>query len=385
MKLTVQIQVVPDKVQDAELRRTVERFNEAANWVAVELFASRISNKRLAQKLVYRELRDRFRLTAQTAILVIHRVCEAYKRDKDKQPKFRKHAAITYDARVLRFIGLDRVNLWTLAGRLVIPILVGKYQVQQFARAKGQIDLVLRKDGKWFLLVTVDVPDDASIDPVDFIGVDLGVKNLATTNDGENFPGQGVDRIRTRYGRIRRTCQKTGTKSAKRKLRKVRKKESAYRRNQNHLISKRIVAKAKDTNSAIACENLAGIGERTTARKPERSRMKGWAFHQLRTFISYKAAVAGIPIIAVDPRDTSRTCPECGHCEKGNRRSRDKFECRSCGHADAADRVGARNIRHRAIQDWATVRTPIVGLVDAGPRNPVENTCKLRGFSPSST
>jgi putative transposase len=176
MKLAVQVQLVPDKAQDAELRRTVERFNEAANWVAGELFARRISNKRRAQKLVYRELRDRFQLTAQTAILVIHRVCEAYKPDKDKQPKFRKHVAITYDARVLRFIGIDRVNLWTLAGRLVIPILIGKYQAEQFTHAKGQIDLVLRKDGKWFLLVTVDVPDGTSIDPVDFIGVDMGVK-----------------------------------------------------------------------------------------------------------------------------------------------------------------------------------------------------------------
>jgi len=110
----------------------------------------------------------------------------------------------------------------------------------------------------------------------------------------------------------------------------------------------------KDTNSAIACEDLAGIGERTTARKPERSRMKGWAFYQLRQLISYKATTAGIPIIPVDPRDTSRTCPECGHCEKLNRKTRDKFECRSCGHADAADRVGARSIRHRAIRDWAT-------------------------------
>jgi putative transposase len=184
---------------------------------------------------------------------------------------------------------------------------------------------------------------------------------------------------------MRRTCQQAGTKSAKRKLHKIRKKESDYRRNQNHVISKRIVAKAKDTNSAIACEDLAGIGERTTARKPERSRMKGWAFYQLRTFISYKATAAGIPIVPVDPRDTSRTCPECGHCEKLNRKSRDKFECLSCGHADAADRVGARNIRHRAIRDWATVRTPIVGLVDTGPRKPAESTYKLPGFSPCST
>jgi putative transposase len=64
MKLTVQVQLIPDSVQAKALRDTVERFNEAANWVAGVLFARRVSNKRLAQKLVYRELRDRFGLTA---------------------------------------------------------------------------------------------------------------------------------------------------------------------------------------------------------------------------------------------------------------------------------------------------------------------------------
>src|SRR5439155_5071999 len=94
---------------------------------------------------------------------------------------------------------------------------------------------------------------------------------------------------RQRYHRRRKALQKVGTKSAKRRLRKIREKESRYRRDTNHVISKRLVAKAKGTARAIALEDLQGIGQRTTARQADRSRLKGWAFHQLRGFVEYKA------------------------------------------------------------------------------------------------
>jgi len=231
--------------------------------------------------------------------------------------------------------------------------------------------LVKRRDGGYFLHVqlTDEAPEPIETDGA--IGVDMGVKNLATTDDGENFSGDQVEEIRRKYQRIRKTCQKRGTKSAKRKLHKARIKESSFRKDTNHVISKRLVEKAEGTGKAIAIEDLEGIGDRTTARKADRSRLKGWAFHQLRRFIAYKAALAGIPVVAVDPRNTSRTCSECGHCEGRNRRTRDEFECRHCGFRCEADWNAARNIRDRA-----AVGRPIVGVVDAGPRNPAETTGK---------
>lgn len=57
-------------------------------------------------------------------------------------------------------------------------------------------------------------------------------------------------------------------------------------------------------------------------------------------------------VIAVDARNTSRTCPSeiggCGHVAKENRLTRAKFECVTCGLAENADRVGALNVPHRA-------------------------------------
>jgi putative transposase len=368
MQLTLQTQLLPDVEAATKFQATIERFNEAANWLAGIAFERQLANKFALQRIAYKDLRERFGLPADTAIRCISQVCEAYRRDKSIRPTFRKHAAVPFSmGKNIGFKGPDRVSISTLGGRVVVPFIMGKYQADRFGWSKGQCDLVLRRDGKWFLLVTVDVPDGTPIEPSGFIGVDLGVKNLATTDDGETFSGDDVEKCRQKYQRIRQTCQKKGTKSAKRKLRKVRKKESRFRANENHVIAKRIVEKAKDTGCAIGVEDLSGIGTRTPVCKPQRSRLNGWAFYELRCFLTYKAALAGIPLIPVDPANTSRECSACGYTAKNNRRSRDHFECRQCGFSCCADVNAARNIKSRAKVMW-----PIAGIVDAGPRNPVE-------------
>jgi IS605 OrfB family transposase len=239
--------------------------------------------------------------------------------------------------------------------------------------------LVKRRDGAYFLHVqlTDDVP--IPIDTQDVIGVDMGIKHLAVTDDGETFSGDAVEAVRRRHNRHRRALQKAGTKRAKRRLQRIRMKESGFKRDTNHVISKRLVAKAKGTASSIAIEDLEGIWKRTTARRAQRSRMKGWAFFQLRSFLSYKALAAGVPVILVDPAYTSQRCSSCGYTARNNRRSRDAFECRHCGFALGADVNAARNIRTRA-----DVVRPIVGAVDAGGRIPVEATDKLLAVAKGS-
>jgi putative transposase len=350
VKLTLQTQLVPDNAQTKALRETVERFNEAANWVAGELFLKGVTNKRVAQQLVYRELRDRFALTAQTAILVIHRVCEAYKRDKSIRPSFKKHAAITYDPRVMKFIGLDKVNLWTLAGRLTIPILIGAYQAERIGNAKGQCDLVLRKDGKWFLIITIDIPDGTPIPVTDFLGVDLGIAKIATDSDGKSYSGKPVEVVRRKHNLQRKRLGKRNTKGAKKKLKRIAGKEARFRKYENHCISKAIVATAKGTGRGIACEDLTHIRDRLPVwGRDARNKLSGWSFAQLFAFVSYKARLVGVPVVTVDPRNTSRTCAECQHCEKDNRKSQEKFLCVGCGHRANADVNAALNLRALAV------------------------------------
>jgi len=60
--------------------------------------------------------------------------------------------------------------------------------------------------------------------------------------------------------------------------------------------------------------------------------------------LAHKAESAGRVLIPVDPRNTSRTCPRCGHVAKGNRPTQEKFECTKCGHTANADQIGALNV-----------------------------------------
>jgi IS605 OrfB family transposase len=351
MKLTLQLQLIPTAEQKDVLLSTMERFNAAASFAAQVGFEAGVFSQPSIHKLAYAEIRERFGLSAQMAVRAIGKAVEVFRRDKSKCPAFRPRGAVTYDERILGFKGLDKVSLWTLSGRMILPMAYGEYQGRRFDRIKGQVDLVYR-GGKFFLFPTVELPDEAPIEIKDFLGVDLGIVNLATDSDGNTYTGEAVEEVRRRRHESRRSYQKTGTKSARRGLQRMARREANYRRNENHRIANELVRLAKGTDRGIAVEDLEGIRGRTTVRAQDRARHSGWAFAQLRAFICYKAKLAGIPVVSVDARNTSRTCSVCGHCEKSNRKSRSEFACRHCGFSEDADRNAARNIRDRANVKW---------------------------------
>lgn len=239
------------------------------------------------------------------------------------------------------------MSLLTLEGRIIVPMVYGAYQAALLPLATGQADLLYCKN-QYFLATTVQVTDGTPFTPKGYLGVDLGIVNLATTSDGTTFTGREVERVRTRYHALRAALQSKGTKSAKRHLKTISGRERRFKRTTNHVISKRLVATAKDTNRAIALEGLTGIRARTTVRRQQRNRHHRWAFGELRAFITYKAQSAGAPIVIVDPKGTSQTCSRCGHCEPANRRDQATFLCRACNHAMPADLNAALNIASRA-------------------------------------
>jgi len=91
--------------------------------------------------------------------------------------------------------------------RIIIPLVYGEYQKQRFDRIKGQSDLVYRK-GKFYLYCTVDLPNTAPVEPLDFLGVDLGVANIASTSDGKRYSGAEIKGIRHRHRRLRASFRK---------------------------------------------------------------------------------------------------------------------------------------------------------------------------------
>src|SRR5262249_12073616 len=136
MKLTLQIQLFPNKEQTGLLQLTMERFNAARSWLAARAFELGVANKVKLQQLFYYHLREKFGLSAQMAALCIRHVGGTYSRDKNIKPVFRKHAAMPYDSRIMSFKGVDRVSLLTLEGRVTVPFVMGERQQERFSLAK---------------------------------------------------------------------------------------------------------------------------------------------------------------------------------------------------------------------------------------------------------
>ncbi|MFJ4514597.1 RNA-guided endonuclease InsQ/TnpB family protein [Streptomyces sp. NPDC088816] len=375
MKLVVQVRLLPTPVQAAALEASLHACNEAATWASGVAFDKDVKKSFALREHAYREIKTRWGLGAQAAQHVIKKTCDAYaklranlkagnlgrpgskryRRAAEKPIAFRAESAQPYDDRMLSWqIPKRRISIWTTAGRVKdVAFTASVEQLATLARyRRGESDLLVR-DGMWFLNATCDVPEQPpNTDPVDFLGVDLGIVNIATTSDGEIMAGRELNRTRVRERKLRAKLQKKGTPSAKRRLKKRRRKEARRARDINHKIAKHVVAEAERTARGVALEYLTGIRERVRLRKPQRATLHSWAFHQLGQFIAYKARRVGVPVVYVDPAYTSRTCAECGHIDRANRVSQARFACRSCGFVDHADRNGSRNIRARAWELW---------------------------------
>jgi len=222
---------------------------------------------------------------------------------------------------------------------------------------KGEADLALIR-GKWFLVCTCDVPETEAFRAEDWLGVDLGIVNLATDSDGHSYTGEAVEAARSWYAGRRTVLQSRGSKAAKRRLRKLSGRQRRFQRHENHVIVKALVSTAQRTGRGIALEELRHIRRRVTARRDQRACLHNWSFGQLRAFVAYKAKLAGVPVLYVNPRHTRLGCSCCGVIDKRNRPDQATFSCIECGHTAPADFNAAVNIRSRAAR--ASVTKPDV-------------------------
>ena len=414
MKQVVQVRLEADPAQLEVLAATLIACNETANLVSTVAHTQGVYRSRDLRAITYAQARQQAGLGAQVAQSCIRKVADAYttlranlrngRYGKPGSPRrvkvettpirFRRLAAQPFDDRCLSWCHDPEgatggtVSIWTIEGRLKNLRFTGEPGQIALLRAhrSGETDLVIRRRRRGgglsaYLIATIDLPDqpvhtgEHLQTPNGWIGVDLGVENIAVTSDRplakelmSTYGGQAPDGPagrgsvkdrRTRNRELRQKLQKKNTKSAKRLLRKRACTEARFAADVNHQISKRIVAEAERTGRGIAVEELTGIRERVRLRKPQRATHASWAFAQLGAFLTYKAARAGVPFVQVDPAYTSQRCTACGHIDRRNRTSQAVFVCRDCGFtAEHADILGADNIALRAPTTWAPSTVP---------------------------
>lgn len=222
---------------------------------------------------------------------------------------------------------------------------------------------VSQRSGRWFVSiqtkreVSAPVPVAASA-----VGIDMGVARFATMSDGAFIaPLASFKRHEVRLARYqRRMARKVkGSRNwhkAKARVQRLHSRIANVRQDFLHKASSQIAAQ----HAMVVMEDLQvrsmSASARGSAEQPGRNvRAKsglnkaildqGWA--EFRRQLAYKMQWNGGELIAVDPRNTSRTCPECGHVDAQNRKTQAVFRCVACGHQAHADVVGAINILAR--------------------------------------
>lgn len=328
-----------------ELRATMCEFSKACNLISKVASERKLHRRYDIHHATYRQVREHTSLPSQHTINAIAKVAEAYTRDRKEQHQFKGTSSVRFDARTLTLKRDFHEASLTVCPKGRVS---GELQMSGAMRAKlrtwkvGAADLVLR-EGEFYLHIAVSTEAPEPKTPTGSLGIDLGVKRVAVTSDSTFHTAKFIRHKKRRFQYTRSRLQANGSRTAKRVLRRVSGRENRFVTDASHCISKKIVAHAKANKQRIILEDLTGI--RRHAKRYMAKHLHGWSFAQLRGFIEYKAAAAGVEVATVNSAFTSRGCSRCLHI--GSRSSQSNFNCAHCGLRLNADINGARSVAVR--------------------------------------
>ena len=233
------------------LKRTMQAANAVCDSISAWAWENQTFGQYPLHKAQYAIQRAESGLTAQVVVRAIGKVADAYKLDKRTQRTFQTTGAVAFDDRILNwYVDKGQVSIWSVDGRLKLPFVCGDYQRGLLAFRQGEADLAF-VGGEFYLMATVSIPDPPLIVTEGVLGVDLGIVSLAVDSEGNEYSGESIKACRRRRRWHRSGLQKTGTKRAKRTLKKISRKASRYSKWLNHNISKKIVQTAVLSRKAI--------------------------------------------------------------------------------------------------------------------------------------
>ena len=314
MKRTISIELECSEEELSPLVDTGLLFAKACNLIAAIAAENRCWNKVDLHRLCYYLVRDSFPdLGSQMVCNAIRKVCDAYKALKIQKnqevPKicFKEGASIHYDKRTYSLKGAV-LSLFTIKGRIQCRLKPGDFQTAYLEKGMPKEGELIQKEGRWFFNLVLDIPDPVPLKEGGLLAVDVGENNLAATSNGTLHGGGKLRHKRDKFLARRRKLQSNGSKSAKRKLKRISGRERRHVKETNHIVSKAIVEEAvKSGAKIIVMENLTHIRKRIQGNKRMRSRLHRWSWRELQEFVEYKAQACGISILYVNPAYTSQT------------------------------------------------------------------------------
>lgn len=385
--IKAQLLNIDDETAQAFLN-TMCKYRDACNFISQYIFehAFELKQSKL-NKALYHVLRDKFELKSQMAQSAIKTVIARYKTVKTQlfQHPFRYDTGkkdgkgrgiwaqiyrdLTWLWQPINFkrpqLDLQRGRDWsylsatnqlslnTLNGRRKADFVCKGFEqyLDQTKWKFGSLKM-LQLRGKWHihLSATTAIPEFEAEQAVHVVGIDRGLRFLAACYDEKGksilFSGQKILRKRRKYKKLRAELQAKGTKSAKRRLKKIGQRENRWMSDVNHRLTKTLIDHY-GSNTIYALEDLTDVRFATEkSPKDQRYEIVSWAFYQFEQFLTYKANLNSSAVVKVPAKYTSQRCPKCGRIHKDNRdHELHLYTCDKCGYKSNDDRLAAMNIQ----------------------------------------
>ena len=378
--IKLRINVTPEQI--AQFRQTTERYRQACNFVSQYIFDNEFDLAYLSlNRALYAEIRSQFGLKSQMAQSVIKTVIARYKTAKQKlfqKPYWYKDENSDWQ-RIFRTLDWlwkpiffkrpqvdlvrDRDYSFVGGGKTLSISTLGKRTKCSFfgehfaAYLDGSYDLGTAKlvelNEFWYLHIPITkvVEDFQKENTKHVVGIDRGLRFVTVSYDEQGktefVSGKKIATKRRKFQEVRRQLQSKGTKSAKRRLKKLSGRENRWMSDMNHQISKTLVRKYGE-NTLFVLEDLTGVSfekSNLSRNKKQNYALGSWSFYQLEQFLTYKAHENKSEVLKVSAKYTSQRCPKCGTIHKENRDHRKHFYSCQCGYKSNDDRVGAMNIQ----------------------------------------
>lgn len=388
---TLKLQIYPTEEQVELFQYSQQQFIKGCQCVSDYIFEHQTLKQREIHDALYYYLREAFDLPAELTASTIRATLARYKAVKTKLRKqrvkfldkstnewvsYRKDLSyltqpIQFKRPVLQlvrnrsysFLNNDTLSLRMITSREKVPFtfLEGNEYFDKFNDYTFGGAELLCIEGKWYVYVSAkkETPDFDVQNVQHVVGIDRGLRHLAVTFDEQGkttfYNGKEVLNKRKHYSKLRAELQRKGTKSAKKRLKRLSRKENRWMSDMNHCITKALI----DTygpNTLFVLEDLEGVTFNTVKRrrKEKRNEHHSWAFYQFEEFLTYKAKEIGAKVIKIDPRYTSQTCSKCGNVDKTARNLEiHEYHCKQCGYRSNDDRLAAMNIQTKGKQ-WIT-------------------------------
>ena len=352
-----------------QLRAERDAYNRCARIVEENAVPLNLKDMHAA---CYETLRAEFPQLAAQACVKTYKdalgALRSIRRNKHKNAETpqKKTLSMKLDKRLYGRLSKDGITLkcGSEHARRLVPFVMYDKAREMFDNFVAHDPLIFERCGRFFLSVPFEANERPCKDDI-AVGVDLGMKRLFVTSEGNMFSDKEYLKRRRKARYLKRCLNKRGTKSARRHLKRLKRRESNLSKDMCYKATRALISSTEA--SVIVMEDLTKI-KKTTARTSEghlrkrhNSALSQVPFFKLKEILTYKALLARKRVETVSPAYTSQTD------SRTNKRDGERRGCRyvcSDGVVLDADFNAAVNICQRTKHPTSTL-VPIDGTLRA--------------------